>query len=198
VLSATGDIHAADDLTQIFALRFIRGDFHRADPAKGRFRDFLKTVLYHLVVDHFRSQTRNPQSLPDENVRPVPELTDESSNAVFIRHWRQEILNRTWQELQHSGGTGYFEVLQWKASNPEGRSAEGANELTTLLRREFTADGFRQTLRRAREKFAELLIQEVTHSLGTAEICPVEEELAELGLIEYCRPVLTRLFLDKA
>ena len=193
LLTATGDVHAADDLVQEFALRFVRGDFHRAEPAKGRFRDFIKTVLYHLVVDHFRARKRSHQSLPDEDSLPDPASRGESSNAVFVRHWRQEILNRTWQELQHIGGSGFFEVLRWKASNPDGRAADGARELTLLTQREITPAGFRQTLLRAREQFAELLIHEVTYSLGTADPGPVEQELAELELIDYCRPILTRL-----
>ena len=192
LLTATGDIHAADDLVQEFALRFVRGDFHRADPAKGRFRDFLKTILYHLVVDHFRARKRSPHPLPDVDSLPDPASRGETSYPVFLRHWRQEILNRTWQELQRQGGAGYFEVLRWKAGNPDGKAADGARASSILLRREITPAGFRQTLHRAREQFAELLIREVTYSLGTADAGPVEQELAELELIDYCRPVLNR------
>src|SRR5207248_11116913 len=35
----------ADDLFQEFALRVVRGDFSRAKPEKGRFRDYLRTSL---------------------------------------------------------------------------------------------------------------------------------------------------------
>ena len=192
LLSATGDVHAADDLSQEFALRFVRGDFHRADPAKGRFRDFIKTILYHLVVDHFRARKRAHPPIGNEELLQDPESRAEPSHAVFVRHWRQEILNRTWQELQQSGGAGYFECLQWKASNPDGRAAAGATELALRLHRTITPASFRQTLLRAREKFAELLIREVSFSLGTADAGSVEEELAELELIEYCRPLLSR------
>src|SRR5262245_18556900 len=43
LLGALLDEAAAEDLFQDFALRFLRGDFRRADPGKGRFRDYLKT-----------------------------------------------------------------------------------------------------------------------------------------------------------
>src|SRR5262245_42007918 len=56
LLASTRDPHAADDLSQEFALRFVRGDYDHADPARGRFRDLVKTVLCHLVVDHFRKR----------------------------------------------------------------------------------------------------------------------------------------------
>src|SRR5690349_5073543 len=46
-----GNDDAAEDLFQEFALRFVRGDFRRIDPAKGRFRNYLRTVLVHLIDD---------------------------------------------------------------------------------------------------------------------------------------------------
>ena len=191
LLAATRDVHAADDLAQEFALRFLRGDFQRADPAKGRFRDFLKTSLHHLVADHFRARRRTPQPLPEETALPPYEESADSTLAVFLRHWRQGILDRTWQDLQKCDptGTGMFAVLHWKANAPEGRSADGARELSAALQREITPAGFRQTLHRAREKFAELLPKEVAYSLGTDEPAAVESELAELELLDYCRPL---------
>jgi RNA polymerase sigma factor (sigma-70 family) len=192
LLAATRDIHAADDLAQEFALRFVRGDYGRADPTKGRFRDYIKSALYHLVVDHFRARQRRPLSLPDEDLLPAPEAEDSSTDALFLAHWRQEILNRTWQELQKADGVGLFVVLRWKANTPDGKAADGARELTTLLQREITPAGFRQTLHRAREKFAELMRQEIAHTLGTTDPGAVELELAELKLIDYCRPMPSR------
>ena len=44
--------------------------------------------------------------LPDEDSFPDPTTRAETSNAVLPRHWRQEILNRTWHELQRQGGAG--------------------------------------------------------------------------------------------
>src|SRR5262249_55922037 len=49
VRGAVRDPEAADELYQEFALRFLRGDFHRAAPEFGRFRDFVKTALVRLV-----------------------------------------------------------------------------------------------------------------------------------------------------
>src|SRR5437868_15542112 len=45
LLGALRNQDAADDLFQEFALRFLRGDFARADATRGRFRDYLRTVL---------------------------------------------------------------------------------------------------------------------------------------------------------
>ena len=64
--AAVGDPDAANDLYQDFALRFVQGSFKNADPQHGRFRDFLKTVLYHLIVDHQRRRSAAAQPLPDQ------------------------------------------------------------------------------------------------------------------------------------
>jgi DNA-directed RNA polymerase specialized sigma24 family protein len=63
LLGALRDPDAADDPFQEFCLRFLRGDFRRADPAKGRFRDFVKSAVFHLVVDHQRQRQRQPRPL---------------------------------------------------------------------------------------------------------------------------------------
>src|SRR5262249_49413819 len=57
LLAVVGDSHAADDLTQEFGLSLVRGAFHKADPQRGRFRDYVKTALFHLVADYHRQQT---------------------------------------------------------------------------------------------------------------------------------------------
>ena len=47
-------------------------------------------------------------------------------------------------------------------------------------------------LHRAREKFADLLLDEVLNSLAEGSLPEVEEELIELDLLEYCRPALEK------
>ena len=57
--------------------------------------------------------------------------------------------------------------------------------------RPYTAGAFRQALQRARREFALRLIEEVRASLleePTRQT--LEEELADLELLEYCRPYL--------
>src|SRR5437870_2922686 len=70
------DPDVAEDLAQDFAVRFLRGDFRRADPDRGRFRDFVKMALRHLVADHHRRHRVRPRRLSDE----APEQEDLSTN----------------------------------------------------------------------------------------------------------------------
>src|SRR4051812_11611421 len=52
LLGALRDPDAADELKQEFAYRFLHGDLRGADRERGRFRDFVKGVLFHLVADY--------------------------------------------------------------------------------------------------------------------------------------------------
>ena len=113
------------------------------------------------------------------------------SEAEFLIEWRREVLNAAWRELESEEADGlglYHAVLRWRATNPESKTAECADQLTARFGRAFTAAGVRQTLHRARKKYAELLVQEVARSLGGGTPEAVEQELADLGLLGYCRP----------
>ena len=95
LLGAVRDPDAAAELTQELAVRFLRGDFRLADPGRGRFRDYLKTALIHLVTDHFRARATSPQSLPPNAVAPAVAPIDDA----FAATWRAELLDRTWDTL---------------------------------------------------------------------------------------------------
>src|SRR6516225_8801909 len=66
LLGALRDEQAALELFQEFALRFLRGDFHRADAEAGRFRDYLRGALIHLVTDYHRQRRAQPRPLPGD------------------------------------------------------------------------------------------------------------------------------------
>ena len=51
----------------------------------------------------------------------------------------------------------------------------------------------RKLLHRARKLFADLLVEEVARSLGTPDAEPLEQELMDLDLLEYCRSALERI-----
>ncbi|HZU37027.1 MAG TPA: hypothetical protein VFA18_13995 [Gemmataceae bacterium] len=197
IRGAVRDEDVAEVLTQEFALRFVRGDFHRASQGKGRFRDFLRVALQNLVTDHFRSRRRKPpaQILDDAAQLPAPEPEGWASDAEFIQRWRQELLDKTWEALaeeEQRTGTPYHTVLRWRAENPEAQVAGLAEQLSRERGRPFTEAGIRQTLHRAREKYADLLVEEVAGSLENADADRLEEELIELELLAYCRSALAR------
>ena len=89
-----------------------------------------------------------------------------------------------------------YSVLRFRADHPEMPSPRLADQLTARLGRPFSAVGVRQALHRAREKFADFLLDEVAHSLEAPTAEQLEEELAELGLLDYCLPALGRRRLN--
>src|SRR5262245_47153551 len=57
------DREEAEELFQEFAVRFLNGDYRRADPRRGRFRDYVKTVLFHMLARHRSQGRRQPRPL---------------------------------------------------------------------------------------------------------------------------------------
>lgn len=181
LLAAVGDPAAADDLCQEFALRFVRGDFRRARPGQGRFRDQLTAALAELIAQHLKRPTgkRLDELSKDPTADP---------DRAFAEQWRQDVLNQAWAALAAEGGdppTAY-EVLRRRVAAADRRSADVAADLTVEYGRPFTADGVRQLIHRARERFAVGLRRVVGESIGTADPAAVDAELAELGLLAYC------------
>src|SRR5689334_2589204 len=50
------DADGADEVFQEFALRLLHGDLRGANPQRGRFRNFVKGTLFHLVADYRKQQ----------------------------------------------------------------------------------------------------------------------------------------------
>jgi RNA polymerase sigma-70 factor (ECF subfamily) len=193
LLKALRDPEAAAEQCQEFALRFLRGDFKRADPERGRFRDFLRTVLYHLVVDYHRQRRAQPAPLPADSAYHHPAAPAAASlDREFLDQWRRELLARSWEALeadQQRGKHAYYTVLRWRADHPDATAPQLATALSQPEGRPVTETGARQLLRRARVRFAELLREEVARSMGGATAQQVGEELMELGLEAYCLPM---------
>jgi RNA polymerase sigma factor (sigma-70 family) len=197
LLGALRDPDAADELFQDFALRVMQGAFAGADPNRGRFRSYLKTMLYHLIIDYRRRQQRLPRSL--QSTVPDPAQPDQAtldSDRQFLHSWRDEILARAWAalaEAQRNGGQPFHSVLAFRAAHPDASSADMARGLSEQLpAHPFTEAGVRKALQRARAQFADLLLDDVAHSLGEHTPEQLEEELIELDLLPYCRSALRR------
>lgn len=190
------DPHAAADLFQEFALRLLRGDFRSADEQRGRFRGFVKTVLFRMIADHRRGSYRLPRQLaPDAPEPPAAPEDEAAADREFVANWRTELLGRAWAALaeeERKSRRPCHAVLRFKADNPDVPSAEAAVRLSDALGTPLTAVNVRQLLHRAREQFADLLLAEVEHSLREPGTDQLVEELTELGLLDYCRPALTR------
>lgn len=198
LLAAVRDPDVADELFQEFALRVVQGRFARAEPTKGRFRDYLKSALVHLVTDFHRGQSKRRSSVDPEVLAVVgsePESVD--IDASITESLRDELLARAWANLaeaEQRGGPCHYSVLRFRADHPALSSPEMAAQLNTQLhpKSPFTDTSARKSLQRARAAFADFLVADVAHSLGHPTAEELQQELIELGLLEYCAPALAR------
>ena len=195
LLAATRDSDAADDLFQEFAVRFLHGRLRGAAPERGRFRDFLKGVLSHMVADHCKKANKRPLPLSPDHPEPAAPHSPSEQDEAFLASWRDELLSRSWSALQAAekeSGQPYFTVLRFRADHPDDSSQEMAGKLSEVLGKAVTAAGVRQILHRARERFADFLLDEIAQALHEPTDEAVEMELIELGLLDYCGPALQR------
>src|SRR6478735_1539804 len=98
-LSALRSEDAADDVLQEFSLKFLRGDFANANPERGRFRAFVKTIVYRLIVDYQRRSKKRGREGPMHSNIDEPEGEDQGANgegAQFQTSRSDELLARCW------------------------------------------------------------------------------------------------------
>jgi RNA polymerase sigma-70 factor (ECF subfamily) len=196
LLGALRDAEAAEELFQEFALRFLRGGLRGADPQRGRFRDYLKGVLGHLITDHYRGRRPAPRPLPEDVPDRAPEpWAGAEADRQFLEAWRDELLAQAWAALEAveaETDRPLYTVLRHRSEHPGLRAAELAEFLAGRLSRPVTEHAARMWLCRARERFADLLVGEVARSLARPTPEEVAEELSDLGLLDYCGPALER------
>lgn len=171
----------ADDLLQEIGLALASSSVGAADPERGRWRCLVKSVLFHLLSKHGKRQKLANPAVPPEQMK-----------RDFDDYWRDEFLARTWEVL-HQEQPLMHEVLRFQAEGPRMGWPDMAEALSRQRNQPLTPDAVRQTSQRAREKFAALLLDEVTRSLEGSMRERLEEELSTLNLLDYCKPALPRV-----
>ncbi len=124
------DKHLADEVLQEFWTKLLNDKLAGADSTKGRFRDYLRTVLHRLIIDHFRTKKHQPL--------PPGDLLDPSSpDDDFERVWRETIIRRVWSRLEtfevNTPKNRYATVLHLRAGDPKASIDELAQRLGEQL-----------------------------------------------------------------
>lgn len=192
VRAITRDEDQADEISQDVMVRLLQGDFAGADPNKGRFRDLLKVAIRNMTRNIWSKQ--KVRKTVDYDIDQNEDGTENESDLVWTEGWRQQLLELAWNQLQeyqqsHAGSVAYT-ILKLRADYPDASSEELAERLGQKIGKPVRADQARQQLRRARVRFAELLVVEVSDGIGVTTKERVEEELAELQLLERIRDLL--------
>jgi RNA polymerase sigma-70 factor (ECF subfamily) len=173
------DRHLADEVFQEFWAKLLTHKLAGADRHKGRFRDYVRTVLHRLIIDHFR--TRKLQSLP-----PGDLLDPASPDKDYDRVWRDAVIKRVLSRLAtyeaNTPKNRYATVLRLRQENPKAPIEELAAALGEQLGSRVTPEAFRKTLQRSRTKFIELLVAELKETINPAEPEDIEAEIYDLGL----------------
>jgi RNA polymerase sigma-70 factor (ECF subfamily) len=173
------DKHLADEVLQEFWTKLLAGKLAGADKTKGRFRDYLRTVLHRLIIDHFRA--RKLQPLPPGDLLDASEPDED-----FDRVWRDAVLNRVWSRLETYQATTpknrYATVLQLRRDYPDDSIEDIAVRFSQDVGAIMSPEAFRKNLQRARAKYIELLIQELRETIHPTNNEDVEAEIFDLGL----------------
>jgi RNA polymerase sigma-70 factor (ECF subfamily) len=173
------DRNLADEVFQEFWTKLLSHKLAGADHNKGRFRDYLRTVLHRLIVDHFRG--RKLQPLPPGDL-PDPSAPDQDYDQV----WREAVIRRVWSRLElYEASTPknrYATVLHLRVGHPDAPIEQLAQQLSDQLGSKVSPEAFRKTLQRARGKFLELLIEELRSTIHPASPEDIEAEIYDLGL----------------
>jgi RNA polymerase sigma-70 factor (ECF subfamily) len=179
----------AKDLTQgFFALLLERRDFDTVRKEKGRLRSYLLTSLKHFLTNERnramaikRGEGQRLISLDQlhQGERAGFEPADTATpDQIYERRWAMTVLNevlaRMEEEHRAAGKTQLFDRLQKSFTDEPDRSSqiEIARELG------MTENAVYQAFHRFRQRYRELLREEVAHTVAVA--VDIEDELRHL------------------
>lgn len=159
----------------------------------GRFRDYLRTSLRHAVFQYWRKQAKAPshehelEGLISEQPGPEAEL-----DAIWVNQWRECLLDRTWKNFKHLQDQGklnaaYYTILKLAVEHPGMTSTALAARAEKALNKPIRPDAYRQLLRRARRRFAELLQDEVARTLDHPTPEALVDEFVDLGILHFMK-----------
>jgi RNA polymerase sigma-70 factor (ECF subfamily) len=174
----------AEDLTQeFFTLLLVRNDLARVDPARGRFRAFLRKACHNFLLNRRRHDAAHPRPLAvdfsaAEN-RYLRELSDDATpERIFNRTWALTLLGRVLAqvegEMTRRGRKPLFDRLRPAliGCSDELTYAEIGAALG------MTATAVRVAAHRFRKRFRMLLRAEIGRTVTASH--EVEEEIWDL------------------
>jgi RNA polymerase sigma-70 factor (ECF subfamily) len=181
----------AEDLVQAFFTRLLEKDRLRdVGREGGTFRSFLLVSLKHFLVDDWKRKKAQKRG-GDKTLLSLDVNTEEAESRyqyepvdtttperLFERNWAVTLLDTVFTQLQHEqrdrGRAEQFEHLKFCLSGQ--RSDIPYAELAANLH--VSEASLKVTVHRLRQRYRELLRQEVAHTVSTPE--EVEEELRYL------------------
>jgi RNA polymerase sigma factor (sigma-70 family) len=181
-------VEAAEDAVQGFFLQLLERDFlPRLDPARGRFRSYLLTSLDHYLASLYAREAAQKRGggvrlVPIDLVLAERELEGAPAEAetAYEREWAVGVMERALGRLRREYDEGrrqgpaevYLRFFSLQAADAVPSYAEAAARVG------LTAPQFKAALHRARQRFRELLREEVGGTLQDAS--QADREIGEL------------------
>lgn len=182
------DSHQAQDLTQEFFARLLRGNaFSDVSPDKGRFRTFLLAALRHFLINEWKRENTIKRggavtivdfdSL-DPATRSAYEPRDgEDPATAFDRTWALTLISKVRERLRReyeaADQLDRHEALKGHLMNRDGGSyLETANQLG------LSESAAKSAIYRIRQRFAELLRAEISRTVSDPD--EVDDEIRHL------------------
>ena len=182
------DAAESEDLTQeFFASLLQRNDLAEVSPERGRFRSFLLASFKHLLVNEYHRQRTEKRggratvvSLEREDpetryrLEPADPVTPET---LFERRWALTVLERAVDRLREeyavSEKADLFEELKEFLSNQK-----SLPHATIAAKHGISVGAVGVTIHRLRQRYAEVLREEISHTVSTPE--DIDDEVRHL------------------
>jgi RNA polymerase sigma factor (sigma-70 family) len=179
----------AKDITQgFFALILERKDFQSVRQEKGRLRSFLLASVKHFMANERRDAATIKRG-GDRTLIPLDWIGSDdriefdrshmlSADVLYDRRWAFTVLDRVFtrlrEESQRSANTPLLERLNTLLSDEPDRPSQAE------IAREFgmTENAVKQAFHRLRQRYRQLLHEEVAHTVATP--AEIEDELRHL------------------
>ena len=183
----------AEDLTQgLFLHLLVSGDMQKADPARGRFRTYLKSCARNFAASKARAALAQKRggdvqriSIDRRTIEGdlVVELADlETPEQTFERHFAKalvkQVLDRMVEDAKERGKDKVFMALRCYLE--AGEAPAFADKAAVLSMSE---GAVRVSVHRMRDRFRELLLAEVRHTLADPAdaACEIDQLLVALA-----------------
>lgn len=181
--------HDAQDLVQEFFARFLKQNHVRlADRARGRFRTFLLTSLKHFLINEWKQANRQKRGGGAQMISrdgaemetrfAIEPAHDRSPDRAFERQWALVVLGRVLDQLETEFVNRGQETL-FTALKPYLTGDDTDSSYAELSRRlDLTVGNLKVTVHRLRQRYRELLKQEIFRTVDDPNL--VEEEIRHL------------------
>jgi len=148
---------------------------------RGRMRDFL--------IRGIRSAAKATIGEIAENDRPAIDFASwKADSPDWIAHWRGELLVRVWRELErdehHEPSRPLYSILKTATEHPRENAEMLAVRINTQSDSAVDPATIQTLIVPARKRFAELVLQEVAHTLEDRTEAALMAELHAIGLAD--------------